>query len=65
MNQKHNHPGSHDHEHHPPAAGWKPHRDWRFWGVVLMLIAMVIYVLTREEAVRPGGGKGPEVPAAP
>ena len=62
MNQKHDHP--HGHEHHP-KAGWKPHRDWRFWGVILMLIAMVVYVLTREEAVQPGGNKAPQVPAAP
>jgi hypothetical protein len=41
-----------DHGHRPY---WKrAHRDWRFWGVVLlMLAAMVIYVMSENLAWRP------------
>jgi hypothetical protein len=58
------HPEGHDakREHHKP--GWKPHRDWRVWAVVLMLLAMAVYVLTLDESIWPGGSE-PAVPAAP
>lgn len=58
----HEHNHGHQHEHHRP--GWKPHRDWRVWVVALMLLAMVIYVLTMDESLWPGGSE-PAVPAAP
>jgi hypothetical protein len=58
---EHQHP-EHQHAHHKP--GWKPHRDWRVWAVALMLLAMVVYVLTLDESIWPGGN-GPAVPAAP
>jgi hypothetical protein len=46
----HHESGGHSH----PPAGRKLHQDWRFIvAVVLMLIAMVVYVLTLDEAVVP------------
>jgi hypothetical protein len=66
---------THEHGHHPhhhghgerPRAWWKQaHKDWRIWvAVVLMLISMVVYVLSMDESVRPGGNVEPRVPAAP
>ncbi len=42
------------------------HRDWRTWLVVgLMLLAMLLYVLSMDEAVRPSGEVEPPMPAAP
>ncbi len=55
-----------NHEHPPQksAAGWKPHRDWRVWIVALMLLAMVIYIFTMDEALNPAApGAGTPVPA--
>jgi hypothetical protein len=59
---------SHHHEHQskgleehmhgapPQRQDRKLHRDWRIWlGVILMLAAMAIYLLTMDEAVVPGG----------
>ncbi len=36
--------------HHGDSAYWKrAHRDWRIWvGVVLMLAAMIIYLMTGD-----------------
>jgi hypothetical protein len=48
------------HEHRSP--GWRPHRDWRVWAVVLMLVAMAVYVLSLDDSIWPGG-VGPAVPA--
>ena len=64
MNKEHSHPHGHEHPHGP---AWKRlHRDWRAWVVVfLMLAAMAAYVLSDNEALRPGGGVGQPVPAAP
>jgi hypothetical protein len=41
------------HHGHPPY--WtRAHRDWRVWvGVVLMLAAMIIYLMTDDLAWRP------------
>ncbi len=58
------HQHGHDHQHNHHAKGWKPHRDWRVWVVALMLLSMVVYVMTMDESIWPGG-TGPEVPAAP
>ena len=45
---------------------WLPHRDWRVYvGVVLMLIAMFVYLATLDEAVVPGGPVNQPVPLAP
>ncbi len=59
----HNHPHNHPHHHGP---WWKRlHRDWRAWAVVLlMLAAMAAYVLSSNEALRPGGGRQQPMPAA-
>ena len=48
-------------------AGWKTaHKDWRLWLVVgLMLLAMFTYVMTMDEAVRPGGKVQEVVPGSP
>lgn len=69
---KHDH--KHDHKHnqhgkqgsHPPAKK-PPHKDWRLWVVVgLMLAAMAAYVLTMDESIVPGRNvEEPETPAAP
>jgi len=59
MNSKHPH-----HEAgHPPKTGWKPHTDWRFWAVILMLVGIGIYVVTLDESLVPAGN-APRVPAA-
>ena len=49
------------------APRWRGvHKDWRLWVVVsLMLLAMLTYVMTMDEAVRPGGKVQEAVPAAP
>lgn len=39
----------------PKPAKPALHRDWRTWiGVVLMLLATLIYVLTLDDALEPG-----------
>ncbi len=60
MNQKHSHSDSHE---HGKKHGAKIHHDWRFWAVILMLVAIGIYVLTLDESIAPGGD-GQKVPAA-
>lgn len=40
--------------HHSQPERWKPHKDWRvILGAVVMLIAMIIYVLSLDEAFVP------------
>jgi hypothetical protein len=62
--QKH-HGHQHGHAHAHKRKGF--HKDWRTWFVVgLMLLAMVIYVLSMDESLRPGSDKqGQPMPAAP
>jgi hypothetical protein len=69
MNMKHDHSSSNEHKHphdHHPGPLWKRlHRDWRAWAVVLlMLAAMAAYVLSDNEALRPGGGTQQPMPTA-
>ena len=58
-----------DHHANPPEGESHPawrraHKDWRLWVVVgLMLLAMLTYVMTMDEAVRPGGKVQEAVPA--
>ncbi|TWU45883.1 hypothetical protein Q31b_10590 [Novipirellula aureliae] len=56
----------HDHqnaEHVRSVKSKKIHHDWRFWtAIVLMLLAMVGYVLSLDESVRPDGAADLEVP---
>ena len=63
----HNH-GQHGHQHgHEHGTKRKKlHHDWRAWAVVvLMLVAMAVYVLSDNEAIRPAGGPpGEQMPAA-
>ena len=60
-----------DHHANPPEGQTRPawrraHKDWRLWVVVgLMLLAMLTYVMTMDEAVQPGKKVQETVPAAP
>jgi hypothetical protein len=51
--------GSNIHQAHVPY--WKrAHTDWRFWiGVILMLLAMMVYVMSMDLAWRPGRQQQP------
>ena len=64
MSKEHSHPHNHVH-HHGPA--WKRlHRDWRVWVAVgLMLAAMVAYVVSQDESIRPGGAIPKSTATAP
>jgi hypothetical protein len=56
MNDLHGQENSHgENSHNGPRPYWKrAHRDWRIWaGVVLMLAAMIIYVMSDDLALRP------------
>ena len=66
MSHNHDHP-HHEHSREPKGPWWKHvHRDWRVWvGVVLMIVAMAVYVMSLDESLRPGGTVQPKVPAAP
>jgi len=63
------HPHGHPHHDHqePKGPWWKHiHRDWRFWtGLIMMILALVAYVLSVDESLRPGGGVKAPVSAAP
>jgi hypothetical protein len=38
--------------HHHPDGRRRPHQDWRIWvGVVAMLAAIAIYVLTLDDSL--------------
>ena len=63
MSKHSEHSHGKDHHHDHPAPKKKIHHDWRFWAVILMLVAMVIYLVTIDEAVEPGGQINQEVPA--
>ena len=64
--QKHNAGHHHDHDHEGHAHKQPPHKDWRLWVVVgLMLAAMIGYIMSMDEAIEPGGVEEPQVPAAP
>ena len=65
MNKEHNHQHGHDHHDHQHGPAWKRlHRDWRVWAAVgLMLAAMLAYVVSQDESLRPGGA-GPKPTAA-
>jgi hypothetical protein len=58
------HGHKHEHQHGQPTKSRPLHRDWRLWaGVVLMLIAIGVYVLTLNESLVPSGN-GQLMPAA-
>lgn len=54
-----NHPQHHQQQHqqqHQQPSRWTLHKDWRAWtALILMLGAMVIYVMSLDEAVGPEG----------
>ena len=60
---KHSHNRGSDlgHPHHGHVPYWKrAHTDWRFWiGVLLMLAAMIVYVLSDDLAWRPSSRPQP------
>lgn len=60
MSHKHDHQHADSNPKH--ESGWQPHTDWRVWGAVLMLIAIVVYVLTLDESIQPPPKQNP--PAA-
>jgi hypothetical protein len=64
--EHHSHGAKHEHDHGHGARRRKPlHQDWRLWtAIVLMLAAMILYVLSDNEAFAPGG-PGEKMPAAP
>ena len=55
----------HDKAHSDPRPYWKrAHRDWRFWGAVLLMLAcMIMYLWSNDLAGRPRTQPSP--PAAP
>ncbi|HEY4260925.1 MAG TPA: hypothetical protein VGM98_12225 [Schlesneria sp.] len=56
----HSHPDKPHGEHGAPSPYWtRAHRDWKFWGVIVMLVAMVVYISTMDLALQPE----PQVPA--
>jgi hypothetical protein len=60
MNQSNEH--QHKHEKKPRPI----HKDWRIWtAVALILAAMVSYVLTNDEVLRPARVAPPSGPAGP
>ncbi|MDS4042224.1 MAG: hypothetical protein RKP20_13710 [Candidatus Competibacter sp.] len=49
----------------PNKPGKSLHQDWRTWiGVVLMLLAVLIYILTLDDALEPGVQPAAPIPAA-
>jgi hypothetical protein len=62
MNQHH----PHGHNPHHDAPRKAIHKDWRLWAVVgVMLLAMLIYVLSFDEALGPStNSTGQPLPAA-
>jgi hypothetical protein len=52
-------------EHRGSNDRWLPHKDWRVYvGVALMLIAMFVYLATMDESLPPGGPAQQPVPAS-
>jgi hypothetical protein len=63
MSKQHHEHRDHHHQQPAPRAAW--HKDWRTWVVVgLMLVAMLVYVMSFDEELQPGGVEGERVPAA-
>jgi hypothetical protein len=59
---EHSHGHKHHHEHDVTKNGI--HRQWWFWvAVVAMLAAMVMYVVSDDEALGPGGEVNQQMPA--
>jgi len=55
----------HGDHHGPNSDRWLPHKDWRIYvGVALMLVAMFVYLATMDESLPPGGPAQQPVPAS-
>ena len=66
MSHHHDHKGLEEHMHRDPPKRRerKLHRDWRIWvAVILMLVCMMIYLLTMDEAIMPGSPSAGNPPA--
>ena len=49
---------------HPVKHTWHPHKDWRVWtAVVLMLALVLVYVVTDNLSLRPGKAPTQQTPA--
>jgi hypothetical protein len=61
---QHDQHGHHNHQTHPHQR--RPiHHNWWFWvAIALMLAGMLMYVMSDDEELQPGGQVGPAVPAA-
>jgi hypothetical protein len=52
-NHSHNY-SKHGHAANGKSIVWKPHKDWRVWvALLLMLAAIVTYVLTLDNSIIP------------
>jgi len=53
-----------DHPHHGHRPYWKrAHRDWRIWfGVIIMLAAMAVYLMTGDLRWRIQAQPSPSIP---
>ena len=50
---------------HPVKHTWHPHKDWRVWvAVLLMLVLVLVYVVTDNLSLRPGKHAIQQTPAA-
>ena len=60
---QHDHSGHHNHQTHPKKV--RPiHHDWKFWvAILLMLSGMLLYLMSDDESLQPGGVEGPPAPA--
>ncbi len=49
----------------PHRPYWKQaHRDWRVWGIAMLLIALIlVYVMSDSLALRPGNPEAQPMPA--
>jgi hypothetical protein len=55
----------HGHDRSQSKDRWRPHKDWRVYvGVALMLLAMFAYLATMDEALPPGGPAAQPMPAS-
>ena len=52
-NHGHNH-AKHHHDEKGASSLWKPHKDWRVWvALILMLAAIAAYVLSLDDSIIP------------
>ena len=63
--EQNNESAQHTHAQHTHRFYWRrAHRDWRVWVAVLLMIAcMIVYVMSEDLSLRPGGKLQPRMPA--